>query len=527
MNQAQRNPPEGRVSVFADALKSNLQRNSANPRKQRKPAVASNGSLPANYESEKALLCSVLMRPELAAEPTLSPSLFYLPANRIIFDALRELEEHGSEIQHASLDNFLILRNFLVSINALEDAGGVEYLNDIYNAVPTPANWHYYAEILQTGYGKREGILACEKLLNSLRDPGTDLAPSQILVEIGTIRTRLETILPRLQSGLEFAGELEAADIPIPAEIVRGVLHQGSKLAVGGSSKSYKTWLLIDLAISVCHGIDWLGFPTSRGKVLYINLEIQRPFFRRRMLQVCARRKVAVPKTDLALWHLRGANLSIAAIESKLRTMIRPGEFCLIIIDPIYKTYAGKDENATGQISEVVNILERMARDFFAAVAWAAHFSKGNQAEKEAIDRISGSGVWGRDPDSILTFTRHEEADAFVVQMVLRDFPQVEDFVAKFDDGIFGRAQALDPAKLKKPNTGRKPKYSMEKFVGLLGGNELATADYRDLAESELGMPRTTFLEYLDKAETEKRISQSKINNKWEACRKLSKIVGN
>jgi hypothetical protein len=524
MNEAQRNPPEGQVSVFADALKSNLNR--ANPRKQRKPAVASNGSLPANYESEKALLCSVLMRPELAAEPTLSPSLFYLPANRIIFDALRELEEHGSEIQHASLDNFLILRNFLVSINALEEAGGVEYLNDIYNAVPTPTNWHYYAEILQTGYGKREGIVACEKLLNSLRDPGTDLAPSQILVEIGTIRARLETILPRLQSGLETTSSLAKEQIPMPNEIIEGVLHQGSKLAVGGSSKSYKTWALIDLAMSVAYGIPWLGFPTSRGKVLYINLEIQRPFFRWRMLKVCEKRKVAAPD-NVMLWHLRGANLSIAAIASKLHRMIRPGEFCLIIIDPIYKTYAGKDENATGQITEVVNILEQIAREFEVAVVWAAHFSKGNQAEKEAIDRISGSGVWGRDPDAILTFTKHENDEAFVVETVLRDFPQIEDFVVRFEDGILSRDETLDPAKLKKPNTGRKAKYPMEKFVGLLGENELTTREFRALAESELGMSQSTFYEYKDKAEAENLISQSKINQKWEGFRKFRKCSEN
>jgi hypothetical protein len=518
MNKAQRNPPEGRVSVFADALASNLQPNNANPRKRCNPAAASNGSLPANYENEKALLCSVLMRPELAAEPALNPSLFYLPANRIIFDALRELEENGSEIQHASLDNFLILRNFLVSINALEDAGGVEYLNDIYNAVPTPANWHYYAEILQTGYGKREGIVACEKMLNLLRDPGTNLAPSQILAEIGTIRARLETILPRLQSGLETTSNLAKEQIPMPNEIIEGVLHQGSKLAIGGSSKSYKTWALIDLAMSVAYGIPWLGFPTRPGKVIYINLEIQRPFFRWRMLKVCEKRKVAAPD-NVMLWHLRGANLSIAAIASKLHRMIRPGEFCLIIIDPIYKTYAGKDENATGQITEVVNILEQIAREFEVAVVWAAHFSKGNQAEKEAIDRISGSGVWGRDPDAILTFTKHENDEAFVVESVLRDFPQIEDFVVRFDDGILSRDDALDPAKIKKSNAGRKTKYSIKKFVGLLADDELSASEYREKADSELGMPKTTFYEYLEKAEFEKLISQSKINQKWQQIR--------
>jgi len=64
-----------------------------------------------------------------------------------------------------------------------------------------------------------------------------------------------------------------------------------------------------------------------------------------------------------------------------------------------------------------------------AAVALAGHFSKGNASAKESIDRISGSGVLARDPDSLITFTRHEEQDAFTVEMTLRNLAPVEPFV--------------------------------------------------------------------------------------------------
>ena len=61
-----------------------------------------------------------------------------------------------------------------------------------------------------------------------------------------------------------------------------------------------------------------------------------------------------------------------------------------------------------------------------AAVAFGAHFAKGNAAGKEHLDRVSGSGVWARDPDAIITATRHEEDDAFAVEMTLRNFAPVE-----------------------------------------------------------------------------------------------------
>src|ERR1035441_5498629 len=77
--------------------------------------------------------------------------------------------------------------------------------------------------------------------------------------------------LPELIDAFDFLAE----PIDAPPELVAGILHAGSKLVFGGSSKSYKTWVLLDLAISVATGADWLGRQTAQGKVLFVNFEIQ------------------------------------------------------------------------------------------------------------------------------------------------------------------------------------------------------------------------------------------------------------
>lgn len=38
---------------------------------------------------------------------------------------------------------------------------------------------------------------------------------------------------------------------PKPPQLIKGIMHQGSKMVLGGGSKSYKTWSLLDLGISV------------------------------------------------------------------------------------------------------------------------------------------------------------------------------------------------------------------------------------------------------------------------------------
>ena len=55
-----------------------------------------------------------------------------------------------------------------------------------------------------------------------------------------------------------------------------------------------------------------------------------------------------------------------------------------------------------------------------------------NQAGKEAIDRIGGSGVFARDPD-VITMTPHEEKDAYIIDLTLRALPQIQPFVVRWN----------------------------------------------------------------------------------------------
>src|SRR5512133_1103709 len=55
-----------------------------------------------------------------------------------------------------------------------------------------------------------------------------------------------------------------------PPELIQGVLHQGCKLLLAGTSKTNKTWLLIASALCVACGVPWLGFsPAPGGRSVY------------------------------------------------------------------------------------------------------------------------------------------------------------------------------------------------------------------------------------------------------------------
>ena len=63
----------------------------------------------------------------------------------------------------------------------------------------------------------------------------------------------------------------------------------------------------------------------------------------------------------------------------------------------------------------------------------------------------SGSGVFARDPDSIITMTAHEKDDCFSIEMTLRNLPPQDPFVVRRSHPLLLLENQLDPSKLKKP----------------------------------------------------------------------------
>jgi RecA-family ATPase len=105
---------------------------------------------------------------------------------------------------------------------------------------------------------------------------------------------------------IEFLREF-VTDMPEPPpQVVEGILHQGCKLILGGTSKSNKSWCLLDLAISVASGEEWWGRRCARVPVVYINFELHRWSIAQRLNGLCAARPESKGLGDsLALWNLR------------------------------------------------------------------------------------------------------------------------------------------------------------------------------------------------------------------------------
>lgn len=206
-------------------------------------------------------------------------------------------------------------------------------------------------------------------------------------------------------------------DLPPLADcLIDGVLRSGHKMLLAGPSKAGKSFALIELAIAIAEGGQWLipQFRCRQGKVLYVNLELDRASCLHRFRDVYECLGVDPRhRNNIDIWNLRGHAVPMDKLAPKLIRRAEKKSYAAVIIDPIYKVITG-DENSADQMANFCNQFDKICTQLQAAVIYCHHHSKGAQGGKRSMDRASGSGVFARDPDALLDMTELELTDSII-----------------------------------------------------------------------------------------------------------------
>lgn len=113
---------------------------------------------PQSLEAEKALLGSIMMRPEVMYDITdiVNEQAFYADRHRVIWITMMDLHKKANPI------DLLSLSSRLREMETLEQVGGMSYLTELVHGVPSSSNAKYYAEIVQKKHIMRDLINASE-----------------------------------------------------------------------------------------------------------------------------------------------------------------------------------------------------------------------------------------------------------------------------------------------------------------------------------------------------------------------------
>jgi len=232
--------------------------------------------------------------------------------------------------------------------------------------------------------------------------------------------------------------------------IIHGLLREGETMNVIAPAKTGKSWLVIDLAISVCTGMPWLGMPCEPGNVLILDNELHGETSANRIPKVAEARNVRLSLLydRIFIDNLRGRLMDILSL-NKYFEQFKPEQFKVIILDAFYRFLpAGTDENDNGAMASIYNRIDHYADLLKCSFVLIHHTSKGNQSMKSITDVGAGAGTQARATDSHFVLRHHEEPGVVVVEAVVRSWPPLAPYCLRWSFPVWMPDRELDPSRL-------------------------------------------------------------------------------
>jgi len=168
---------------------------------------------------------------------------------------------------------------------------------------------------------------------------------------------------------------------------------------IGGAPKCCKTWLALDMALSVASGTDCLArfnTCTSGGVLLYL-AEDAHPVIKTRLTALCHRRKLDLQQLPIDVITSAGLRLDLKRDQHRLMRTIERLRPLLLLLDPFVRLHR-LDENHAGDVSALLAYLRELQRSFATAIVVVHHSRKNGARGAQAGQALRGSGdfhAWG------------------------------------------------------------------------------------------------------------------------------------
>lgn len=240
---------------------------------------------------------------------------------------------------------------------------------------------------------------AGEAVAGTLRDAWDDFN------DMGEWREREPEPIKKLSA--ESMSSLAARHVDAPVYVVENLISTGITI-LASPPKFGKSWMCMDLAISVANGTEFMGLHTEKKGVIYMALEDGDYRLQDRGLKVAGNR--SIPSN---LYLVKDAPILADGLLGMLEALVAEcGDIGMVIIDTLQKIRgtAGKTEGVYGYDYRELGQLHKYALDRGIALILVHHLNKGGD-DSDFVGRLNGStGISGA-ADSIITLSRAKRGD--------------------------------------------------------------------------------------------------------------------
>lgn len=230
------------------------------------------------------------------------------------------------------------------------------------------------------------------------------------------------------------------APLMAPEYVVEGVLQRGSLSLLSAYGSSGKTWLAVELMLSVATGGRWLGrFPAKRGTATLLDWESGSYELRRRIQRNAIASKLATPVQGIDFASMPSSYLNGADFEERVTRLAR--ERSLVVLDSLRAACPGVDENDSS-MREPLDVLHRVGERTGCAFLVIVHAKKvtGTATNVDPRETLRGSSAIFDAADSVFTVTVRKELPLRIDQVKARQGRAVDPFEVTIEDRGEGTA---------------------------------------------------------------------------------------
>ena len=395
-----------------------------------------NRTMPNNLEAEESVLgaCFLSKYALEKASENLGPESFYSEKNAKIFSAMIALTEEKTPLDITTITTYLKNKNELSAI------GGVEYLTEVLNFVPTASNVDYYIKIVdetailrklietatniaETGYQSDETV---NDLLDNAEKKILNIVKRRKTSEFKTIKE----VLTKTQSDLERLSENKNEITGLATgwydfDKITAGLHENEFIIIAARPAMGKTAFALNLATHVAM--------TQKKSVAIFNMEMSAEQLAMRILSSLGKIEGSKLRTGSLLnedWkkiygaisQLEDTNLviddtagiTIGEIRAKCRRLASSENgLSLIVIDYLQLISGGKNygSNRQQEVSDISRSLKTLAMELNVPVIALSQLSRsveGREDKRPLMSDLRESGSIEQDADIVAFLYRDD-----------------------------------------------------------------------------------------------------------------------
>ena len=391
--------------------------------------------IPSSMEAEKSVLGGILLKPDILGDivEILNPNDFYKNGHKLIYEAMRDLYNTGTQIDP------IVVVNRLKKNDKFDELVGEELLYEIISDVPTAANIIEYAKIVKE-----------KSTLRRLGEVGTKIVELAYegYEEVDTILDKAEGMIFKISENVDSKDLVSLKDV-IAQEFIRlEKVYQNKGVATGISSgfsdfdqmtsgfhpsdlvilaarpAMGKTAFALNLALNA-------AMKNNKG-VLLFSLEMSSSQLLQRLLSIEAGiglQKIRNGFLDQDDWGKLGLasmklsnseiniadlpNVNVLEIRAIARRLKAAGKLDMIVIDylQLIKGSNAKNDSRQQEISEISRALKGIARELDIPIIALSQLSRATEQRADRRPMLSDlreSGAIEQDADMVLFLYRDD-----------------------------------------------------------------------------------------------------------------------